>query len=710
MTTTLTTTKAAATPPQLQKPYLPHLDGIRAIAVLAVLLFHFEVQGFRAGYVGVDIFLSLSGYLITRNILHDVRNARFSLSSFYTRRFFRLYPSAICTVLLAVAPAFLIMSADLLLRTAYSALASLFFSSNVYFNVRHNYWDEASNLKPLLHMWSLSLEEQFYLFWPPFLLFLTNTRSPNTRLYTFATFALLSFVFATVANRHHPFVAFYELPCRMFQFILGAMLAMYHSSQLDDHKLHSNNRLATFFNITGVLAVLTVLASASFLPPGAPPLLMLPISLSTVAMIMQPPTSPTHKFLSLSFMRTVGRYSYAVYLVHWPVFVILRYVTSATRTTLAVSVLFGVTAIFAFMLHSFIEQPLRAPKRGSAIITALLFLMTLAFCAMIAVNDGFPKNKVDERWVPMFRTIHEGIRNEIHRDTLDKSIIVKRVGQQNGTHSGLYLFGNSYVGMYAPALSIIGQTYGVYFNLILKVSFGLFTPDHAQYIKPKETRRVLGSVWEFVRSLPKGSVIGMSPTFYANRKGMKAAIVGNTSKLLRELEYRPLMLANPPGLDMEAGSYFTCHALWQRPLGVVLSKVGAFSGSEAIETCMGGPLERGYRTYRADGVATEVELKRICQQHGVWYTDLFGELCDGLATATDFEEVRCRVPTYPMMSDTGPGYLRDRHHISPRGSVCLAPFLEKQLQQFGVLGGNSSAIRDVFSDYAQPATPLDFDT
>lgn len=152
---------AATETSQFYKPYLPHLDGIRAIAVIAILLFDFEVPGFRAGFVGVDIFLSLFGYLLTRNIVHNVHNSCFYLVSFYIRHLLRLYSSDSCAVLFAGLFAFLVIPVDLVLRNAYSGLASILFCSNVYFNIRHNYWDKTSSLKPLLYMWSVSLEEQF---------------------------------------------------------------------------------------------------------------------------------------------------------------------------------------------------------------------------------------------------------------------------------------------------------------------------------------------------------------------------------------------------------------------------------------------------------------------------------------------------------------------------------------------------------------------
>lgn len=138
--------------------YLPHLDGLRAFALLGVLGFHFEVPYFSGGYVGVDCFLVLSGYLMTRNIISKVQGGIFNMREFYIRRFWRLYPSALVTIFVTTIVASQIFPPALSQRVAQSALSSKFLVSNLYFYSQQNYFDVASRIKPLLHMWSLSLE------------------------------------------------------------------------------------------------------------------------------------------------------------------------------------------------------------------------------------------------------------------------------------------------------------------------------------------------------------------------------------------------------------------------------------------------------------------------------------------------------------------------------------------------------------------------
>ena len=158
--------------------YRPDIDGLRAIAVLVVVLFHFEVDAFAGGFVGVDVFFVISGFLITRLIRHDVDAGRFSFGVFYIRRVRRLFPALFVTIVVTFIAASVLFTPLHLERLGGSALHALLSVSNFYFWTESGYFDATSTVKPLLHFWSLSVEEQFYLVWPALLVaLLTRTRS-----------------------------------------------------------------------------------------------------------------------------------------------------------------------------------------------------------------------------------------------------------------------------------------------------------------------------------------------------------------------------------------------------------------------------------------------------------------------------------------------------------------------------------------------------
>src|SRR4051812_23469870 len=160
--------------------YRPEIDGLRAIAVLGVLLFHAGFPAFSGGYAGVDVFFVISGYLITRNILTAIDAGRFSYVEFFTNRVRRLFPALLTTIGISLLIGALLFTAPHMKKLAEAAIVSVLGVSNIYFWSEASYWDIESAFKPLLHVWSLSLEEQFYLVWPPLLLMVS--RAKNKRI------------------------------------------------------------------------------------------------------------------------------------------------------------------------------------------------------------------------------------------------------------------------------------------------------------------------------------------------------------------------------------------------------------------------------------------------------------------------------------------------------------------------------------------------
>ncbi|MER9188286.1 acyltransferase family protein [Mesorhizobium australicum] len=202
------------------------IEGLRAVAVLSVILFHLGVTWLPGGFLGVDVFFVISGFLITTNILRDLERDRFSFKEFYLRRFLRLFPALATTALATLVASFILLPPDEVMDLARSAVAAIFSVSNIYFWSKVGYFDTAAHLKPLLHTWSLGVEERFYLIWPATLVATLRLFGPRTALWVVGCAGIASMVAALVTVGSSPSTAFYLMPFRMFEFALGIVVAL----------------------------------------------------------------------------------------------------------------------------------------------------------------------------------------------------------------------------------------------------------------------------------------------------------------------------------------------------------------------------------------------------------------------------------------------------------------------------------------------------
>src|SRR3954469_8138734 len=203
--------------------YRPEIDGMRAIAVLGVLLFHAGFPAFSGGYAGVDVFFVISGYLITRIILTAIDAGEFSFIGFFVNRLRRLFPALLTTVAISVVLGGLLLSPPYMKKLGEAAIVSVLGLSNIYFWSEAGYWEIESAFKPLLHIWSLSLEEQFYLFWPPLLLLASRGKNRRVaRIALVAALGIASLLFAGLLSLQHPRATFFWMPWRAFEFMIGA--------------------------------------------------------------------------------------------------------------------------------------------------------------------------------------------------------------------------------------------------------------------------------------------------------------------------------------------------------------------------------------------------------------------------------------------------------------------------------------------------------
>lgn len=368
--------------------YIQHLDGIRAVALAGVLAFHFEVAHFTGGYVGVDVFLVLSGYLMTRNIFLRIQEDSFNLAAFYISRFWRLYPSSLVTILSTLMFAYLIFPPDLALRTAESGGAAMSALSNIYFFSQANYFDVGSRQKPLLHTWSLSLEEQYYAILPAIMMLCSaqiHKHGEKTMLRRILlSVSIFSFLIAVMMQQEAPEISFFLLPARLFQFGVGGLTFLYQDALQTTLQKRHHNLIAT-------IGVLAIFVSYYTLPAQSPVYYSMPAVLGTAAVIASPEAWMSANVLSSLPFRYVGQMAYTAYLVHWPLWVFSLFLSESTQTSFLTRPLFMTLAtwVLAFSLRFLIEIPWRHPPRKAGKIIFLVFI-TGALLASCIYSKGWP--------------------------------------------------------------------------------------------------------------------------------------------------------------------------------------------------------------------------------------------------------------------------------------------------------------------------------
>lgn len=370
--------------------YIPGIEGMRALAVLVVLFFHLDIHTLSGGFLGVDLFFVISGFIITRNILADLGNQTFSLKEFYVRRFRRLFPALLVTVLLTVFFSIGLLPPAELANAAESAIFALFSLANIHFWLESGYFDAAADAKPLLHTWSLSVEEQFYLFWPALLLILANTRR---RLVIVSLLLVVSLMASMLWRDDYPSAIFYLLPFRLHQLMAGAVVAILAL------------RLSGFWgSLVILLASIGFILTTVMLDGRYSPAVGAAMTSGFGFLLLLARDAPLARFCyDNNFMQWVGRRSYAIYLVHWPMVVLYKFATDFQLDNIGRVILFCLTFVAAVMLHELVEKPFR--KRGEDTTkTQRYALPTVSAILLVAVIvnaaiwhlDGF-KEQSDRR-------------------------------------------------------------------------------------------------------------------------------------------------------------------------------------------------------------------------------------------------------------------------------------------------------------------------
>jgi peptidoglycan/LPS O-acetylase OafA/YrhL len=333
--------------------YRPDIDGLRAIAVLSVLFFHSGMSVFSGGYVGVDIFFVISGYLITTIIVREIASNDFSIVRFYERRFRRILPALTVVMAASLIAGFLLLPPDGLIDLGQSAVAAALFSSNILFFIEAEYFGGAAELKPLLHTWSLAIEEQYYIFFPLLLVLIARIDAKNY-LRWLVVLGTLSLVSCVVLTGIDASAAFYWIPTRAWELFIGSVLALHVIPVPSKHVFRELNSLLGIGMI--VFSVFFYTSETAF--PGFAALLPT-IGAALVIHSGLGGGTYVYKALSLRPVVFIGLISYSLYLWHWPVIVYTKIWSIKEPSDSVVALMVVAIFVLSVLSWKFIESPFR---------------------------------------------------------------------------------------------------------------------------------------------------------------------------------------------------------------------------------------------------------------------------------------------------------------------------------------------------------------
>jgi peptidoglycan/LPS O-acetylase OafA/YrhL len=439
--------------------YRPDIDGLRAVAIVPVILFHYAVPGFSGGFVGVDVFFVISGYLIASLIHSELREHRFSILNFYERRIRRIFPALFFLIAVVTVAGFFLLFPVVYRRYGETAVTTSLFVSNFKFFEEAGYFDLSASEKPLLHTWSLAVEEQFYLIFPPMLM-LSQRYLKARHLIVVVPVLALSLGYGIWSTYAAPVAAFYLLPARFWELMLGALFAL---GNFPSPSPATRGALAWLGIVAIAVAVVAISARTPF--PGAAALL----PCAGAALVIYAGTDGrtlVHRWLAARLVVFIGLISYSLYLWHWPILIFARYAAGRDLSALESAALIAASFAIATFSWRYIEQPFRrrtalAARTPLFLAAGAAVLTTVAAGLLIELFQGVP-----QRFDPALRSVLAVAeeRNPIvcagsaPMTALDDPPCV--IGAAQGETYDFILWGDSHADAISPAIAAAAANAG----------------------------------------------------------------------------------------------------------------------------------------------------------------------------------------------------------------------------------------------------------
>jgi peptidoglycan/LPS O-acetylase OafA/YrhL len=358
-----------------------NIQGLRAFAVISVIFFHYQITFFSGGFLGVDIFFVISGYLMT--LILDKKINFKEIIEFYLRRIRRLLPALLFVIILSLILGFLLMSDTSFERLGKTSLSSIFFTSNLFFWREWGYFDLYSNNKPLLHTWSLSLEIQFYFIFPLLLFFVHLFLKRIQIIYKLIIIFIALNIFTEFFIDEKNIATFYLLPFRISEFLLGS-IGYYYEKNNKTSNIQSNY----LFIICFILLIFFIFYYHKTI--RFPGLNTIPICFVSILLILNKKSYLTKFIFENKLILFIGNISYSLFLVHWPIFVFYRFYKFNEPSNIEKILLIIFSILIAFLLNKYIENYFKKElSRKNNLKLFFSFLTTSIFCFLIIFNNGY---------------------------------------------------------------------------------------------------------------------------------------------------------------------------------------------------------------------------------------------------------------------------------------------------------------------------------
>ena len=391
--------------------YIKQIDGLRGISIISVVLYHFFPEIFIGGFIGVDIFFVISGFLISKILIEEFYlNKTISIKNFYVKRIKRIFPAFFLVIFASTIFSYFILLPSYLVDFSKSSLASVFFSSNFYFFfTNQSYAAISSNFKPLLHLWSLSVEEQFYVFFPAFILIFLKFFRDNYFLTIIISLTILLYVISHILENLYYGSSFYLLPTRAVQFLIGCLIAYLYLKKDENFIFQRYISLLFYLSIITITFFIFFITNENLYPSYYSLLIIFGSAVliySTKFKILE------NSFLSSYLLVWFGKISYSLYLWHYPIFVYANYL-DLLNSKLNQILFLILSVILAYISYNFYEKKFRYIYTFSkTLLISGLFCFFIFLYSFLSLNSNGFEKRVPEILSKNYDSIIYDLRDE----------------------------------------------------------------------------------------------------------------------------------------------------------------------------------------------------------------------------------------------------------------------------------------------------------